>query len=203
MNSRGVAIVTVAIVLACAGMTAHAATDSSDGARHERFGGGMGVQAGYVSIGTRHGELAGMMLGLGGRLHVYIGRFVRLGSGGASIAMNYESGGSEESYYAVGYGGVTAEASLPVRKWRLSAGALVGGGSIDNLHIVRAHADDSIEAVRTSSGTLIVAPMLTVERRVSRSISLMIAGDWFFGPGFGERRQLLGPKMHFGVLFNR
>ncbi len=185
------------------GMAADVTPGGPSTVQRDRFGGGMSIQVGAVSIATRHGELSGVMFGLGGRLHLYIGRFMRLGSAGASVAMNYESGGRDGCYYTVGYGGVTAEASLPLRRWRFSAGALVGAGGVDNLHIVQAHEHDSVRAVLTSATTFLAAPILTVEMRVSRSISLMLMGDWFFGPGLGERHQLLGPKVHSGVLFNR
>lgn len=183
-------------------MAVHASESASD-VRADRFGGGMAVQAGYVSVDTRHGEVSGLLFGLGGRLHFYLGRFLRIGGAGARVSMSYDAPGREGSYYSIGYGGLTLEFSGRVNRWRFSAGALAGAGGVDNLHIVRTYADDSVQAVLTGEPTFVAAPILTVEFRVSRSISLMLMGDWLFGPALGERHQFLGPRAHLGVLFSR
>jgi hypothetical protein len=184
-----------------------AATTASEGSSvHEgrdRFGGGMAIQAGYVSVETRHGTVSGPLFGLGGRLHIYAGRFFRAGGAGAAINLHYDDPGEGNSYYRLGYGGLTVEFTAGVERWRFSAGALVGGGGVDHLHVVRAHENDSMRAVFSSEPTFVGAPMLTVEYRVSHSITLMLMGDWLWGPGLGEERQLRGPKLHLGVLFNK
>ncbi len=166
------------------------------------FGGGMAVQGGLVSINLPSDNATGFMTGVGGRLHFYTGNYVRIGGGGATVNLAYSQDSLKGSYYSMGYGGLTCEGSLPYRKWRFSAGALVGGGAFTNLDI-RSKSGDTISATFLHHSTFIAGPILTLERSITHSISLMIMGDYLLGSMLGSGHSLGGPKFHIGVLFNK
>jgi len=160
----------------------------------------MGYQAGYVSLRNGKGGIRGIMTGLGGRLHFYLGRHVRIGGAGASVQLGYADNGS---FVRCGYGGLTLEATAAVNRWRFSAGALAGGGGWHNLHVEDHAPDNAITGILDERATFIVSPLITVERSVTGSISLMLMADYLVGPDLGDRGHLGGPKVHVGVLFGR
>lgn len=164
----------------------------------------MAIQSAYVSLQTDAGAIESGLFGLGGLIHVYVGRYARFGGAGASLKLSYDSPAGDGSYYRIGYGGLTAELSLPVaERWRFSAGALAGMGGVDHLHIVARGVADSVEAVLDEHTTFVVAPMVSGQLLLSGAISLLIMADWLFGPGLGERHMLMGPKIYFGVVFRK
>ncbi len=170
---------------------------------HAVFGGGMAVQAGYVRLENRFGPFSGVMRGLGGKLHFYLGRYLRLGGGGASVSLPYEQPGLGGSYVAIGYGGVTAEATIPLKQWRISAGVLGGGALYTNMHLINRDASGEYQSLFIRSGSLLLSPILTVERSLTGAITLMGMVDYLWGPHLGDRRHLGGAKVHVGVLFNK
>lgn len=163
----------------------------------------MGVQAGYASVETSHGTHTGVVYGIGGRLHFYIGDHLRVGAGGAAIKLTYASQVGNDSHVDIGYGGAIVEAFWTIRRVRLSVGALAGGGVVEQFHVVSEGAADTVQVVHTEDGSFVAAPMLTVEYLLTESISLMGVLDWLLGSAIGDRHQLAGPKAHLGVLFRR
>jgi len=167
------------------------------------FGGGMAVQGGYTSLENPYGEFSGAMFGLGGRLHFYLGTFIRLGGGGAAVKLSYEEPGLEGSYVRIGYGGITIELTRQFNNWQLSGGLLFGGAGFNNLHIISKTNDSTVNSFLDDRSTLLLSPIVTLERSLSSSISLMAMVDYLWGPDLGEKHHLGGPKVHVGVLFNK
>jgi hypothetical protein len=197
INSKALfSIVLIAVSVCYAGSI-------SGAPEHRLFGGGMALQAGYVRIGNEFGSPQGVVKGLGGRLHFYLGNHWRVGGGGAAVSFGYKAPGLDGSYVRLGYGGITAEATGQRGRWRYSAGVLAGGGAFDNLHLISETGGGRYEAVLDHRATMIVSPLLTLERSMTDAISLMIAADFLWGPHLGDRHHLGGPKVHFGVLFNK
>ncbi|MBD3396828.1 MAG: hypothetical protein GF418_14485 [Chitinivibrionales bacterium] len=168
-----------------------------------RFGGGMAVQAGYVSLENSAGWFDGPMLGLGGRLHVYLPGPFRVGGGGASVRLSYGHDGVDDSEVRIGYGGMTAELTHRISTWRFSAGMLAGGGRYRNVHVLSKERGGTANVLLDNRTTFLLAPLVTFEYMVSPAISLMAMADFLWGPDLGERRHLGGPKLHAGILFNR
>ncbi|MBD3242549.1 MAG: hypothetical protein GF331_18310 [Chitinivibrionales bacterium] len=180
-----------------------AAVKAEPDENRDRFGGGMAVQGGYVSLETDAGVIESGIFGLGGVLHFYIGPYVRVGGAGATLRMTYDSRGGAGSYYRVGYGGLTAELSWPLaERWRMSAGALLGMAGVDHLHITDA-AGDSVSAILDEHSTFVAAPLLSGQLLLSEAMSVLMMVDWLFGPGLGDRHMLFGPKLYLGAVFRK
>jgi len=167
------------------------------------FGGGMAIQAGYVSLENKYGAFDGIISGLGGRLHFYLGTIFRIGGAGAAVKLFYEDPGLEESYVRIGYGGLTAEITRSIGSWQVSLGLLAGGGGFRNLHIISKNDDTTIVAFLDVRTTLVLSPIVTIERKISDAISLMGMVDYLWGPDLGEKQYLGWPKVHIGVLFGK
>ena len=165
------------------------------------FGGGMAVQAGYTSLENEFGNFDGVIFGLGGRLHFYLGKLFRLGGAGAAVNLHYEDPGLKESYVRIGYGGITAEFTWCLGNWQISPGLLVGGASFSNLHIISESGGSMVNAFLDHRTTLVLSPIFTLERSLSDAISLMGMVDYLWGPDLGDKQHLGGPKVHIGVLF--
>lgn len=175
----------------------------SSATSHRLFGGGMAVQAGYVKIDNEFGTINGVMRGLGGRLHFYLGKHLRAGGAGAAVSLAYDKPGVSGSYVRVGYGGLTAEATGQRGRWRYSAGLLVGGASFENMHIVERTDRGRFDGYLDDRATFMISPLFTLERSMTDAISLMVMADYLWGPELGVRRHFGGPKVHLGVLFNK
>lgn len=167
------------------------------------FSGGMAVQAGYASLKNDVAFFDGLMAGLGGRLQFYLGEHFRLGGGGAAVKMSYTYDGYKDNYTRISYGGLTAELTTRVKMWQLSAGLLGGGGSFTNLHTVSENTEGRLTVILEKQGTLILSPIITIERDLTESIALMLMADYLWGPKLGKKQHLSTPKVHVGVLFNK
>ena len=167
------------------------------------FSGGMALQAGYASLKNEAASYQGVITGMGGRIHFYTGAHVRVGSGGASVKMAYTHNGFNENYTRIGYAGVTLEATTRMRQWQLSAGILAGGAGYTNLHIIAETSDGARTVLLENRRSFLLSPLITIERALSKSLSLMGMMDYLWGPELGRNKHLKTPKLHVGVLFNK
>ena len=135
---------------------------SSDVNDRRIFSGGMAVQGGYTSLENPYGEFSGAMLGLGGRLHFYLGKVFRLGGGGAAVKVSYEKPGLEGSYVRIGYGGITIELTRQFSNWQVSGGLLFGGAGFNNLHIISRANDGTANSFLDDRTTLLMSPIVTL-----------------------------------------
>ena len=163
----------------------------------------MSVQAGYASLKNEVASFDGLMAGLGGRLQFYLGKHFRLGGGGAAVKMSYTYNGYEDNYTRISYGGLTAELTTRVKMWQLSFGLLGGGGSYSNLHTVSETSEGRLIVLLDKESTLVLSPIITVERDLTESIAFMLMADYLWGPKLGKKQHLSTPKIHLGVLFNK
>jgi hypothetical protein len=161
----------------------------------------MFFQTGYARLSEKVGDIEGFMPGLGGRLHFYIGNYVRLGGAGASTKLTYEDPGAGKSSFRLSYGGATVEGSIPVWRFRFSEGVFAGQGNIDHLHILQKNDILVLSELRQYS-TFVISPLSTIEFSIVRSIAVMVAADFPFGT-FAQRTSLGGPRFHVGVIFNK
>lgn len=167
------------------------------------FSGGMAFHIGYSSIENSEDKYSGPAFGIGGLLHFYVLDFLRIGSGGASSWMNYETNGPDGSYMKLGYGGITIEFSKPIQKWRLSTGVLLGGGTYKNLHLISKDDDEIIRSKYTDKGTFIFSPLISIERNINESIKTFATLDFIVGPNISNLKHFGGPKLLLGVLFRK
>lgn len=165
------------------------------------FGGGMAIQAGYTSLENEFGNFDGVIFGMGGRLYFYLGKLIRIGGAGAAVKLLYEDPGLKESYVRIGYGGLTAEFTWRLGDWQISPGLLIGGAGFSNLHVISKSGGDTVDAFLDHRTTLVLSPIITLERSLTDAISLMGMIDYLWGPDLGDKQHLGGPKVHIGVLF--
>ncbi len=163
----------------------------------------MAFHTGYSNIENSEGKFGNVAFGIGGLLHFYLLNVLRIGSGGASSWMNYNTNGPDGSYMKLGYGGITVEFSKPYKQWRLSTGILLGGGSYKNLHLISKEDDGIIRSIYIDNGTFIFSPLLSAERNINKSIKTFATMDFLIGPNISNQKHFGGPKLLIGVLFRK
>ncbi|MEK6796378.1 MAG: hypothetical protein AABZ39_16495 [Spirochaetota bacterium] len=165
------------------------------------FNGGMFYHGGYGSIAYGSG-INGYANGLGGRLALALLPNLRIGGMGFASSFSYTSAGVSDSYYSVGFGGMTAEAHLSFHPIRFSLGALVGGGAIRQLHVETVNGDSSRTVRLEHYASFILMPYLITEFVISDVISIALMADWVLGSRFAGGYSY-GQRIHIGLLFNR
>jgi len=172
------------------------------------YSGGAQIHIGYGFVKSNYGLLQGVPLGIGGRMHFNLGKYFRIGSGGAVTSFTYKNSLSatseyyEKNYLEIGYGGLTAEFMYRIGDFKVALGVLLGGGAIKNLHILTDNGDGTIDSVLTEYAAFIVMPTLIFEYFVTDSISLHIQVDYLMSNKILSDFQL-GPRIYLGVLFNK
>jgi len=172
------------------------------------YSGGAQLHMGYGFINSDYGQITGLLLGIGGRIHFNIGKYFRVGSGGAVTKFNYKSEAMkgtenyEKSYFQIGYGGITAEFKYRFKKFQFAVGFLVGGGSVTNMHFIRDNGDGMEISDFTEQPAFIITPTLIFEFFIKESLSLSIQIDYLFSNKLLNDFQL-GPRIYIGIFFNK
>ena len=137
-------------------------------------------------------------LGLGGRVHVNVLRYLRLGMMGVGGTMTY---GSLDSEFHNGAGGATIQARLPILPVELAVGVLVGGESA-TVHHYLAEGDDGLFTVqRTDASGFLLSPVFDLEVTLVRRIKLALTVQYRHATWLDD---LYRPTVtfHLGLLFN-
>lgn len=189
------------ILIICLSMSLYTSVNAES--KDDFFSGGMAFHIGYSNIENQEGEFGNTAFGIGGLLHFYFLEIFRIGAGGASSWMNYNTNGPDGSYMKLGYGGITIEFSKPYHEWRFSTGVLLGGGSYKNLHIISMNENGINSSIYVDKGTFIFSPLLSTERNINESIKVFATMDFLIGPNISNKNHFGGPKLLIGVLFRK
>jgi hypothetical protein len=85
-------------------------------------------------------------------------------------------------------------------------GVTVGGGKIRDLYPVAGNYTDNTFDVTLFKvySSLIVAPHVSLEYKLTAHINLVAKADYLFYPGIAHPSYIAtGPRVYFGVLFSR
>lgn len=170
--------------------------------RKSFLSGGMFYHVGAGEVVSSFGRAAGLSSGLGGRVAFTVLPWLRAGGMGFSTGFSYSSlPGEADSSVVMGFGGLTGEFLFPAAMMTFSAGLLLGGGTLRQLHVI-----DRAAGLKTVSledtGTLVVMPYVLIELPVGGHFSLALLGDWVLGNRIADGWSY-GPRIHLGALFNR
>jgi hypothetical protein len=171
--------------------------------KQELFKGGMFLHAGYLMNKLDQPEINGLCTGIGGKLTFRTGKHLRFGTEGYVSNYNYPN---NEGFYKLGWGGLLGEYQFWNRQFSPVIGVTVGGGKIRDVYPVNADISDNNpdEVIFKVYSTLIVAPHISFEYKLSEHMNLVIKADYLFFPGIENPSYVArGPRFYFGVLFCR
>lgn len=177
------------------------------------FTGGMMVHSGYLTAGnvvftngsseTFSQKMAGVPVGLGGALKVAFGKHLRVGGEGYVTRLSY---GIYKSHASVGWGGVLVEGVIPFPKFRLFAGAVIGGGGMRHIALFEDAPVDFVTEGRVGYrryAFMAVSPYIGTDIPLTEKIGLVIKADCLFAVSRAQKDFPLGPKLFFGIMFGR
>ncbi len=195
-NKRRTAVLLTLFVLCMTYGTAYAREHESSFS----FCGGMFYQAGWYRINTPVRDVSGFSSGLGGKLGFYVSPSIRLGAMGFSSSLRYDRGvHAPSSYISTGAGGLTAEWVRHIRALRLVPGVMMGGGHVEQLHIIAVN--EGFNTVSYEDHTIfLIAAMLSLEYPLSDKITATFMTDWLFGTAT-DTEKYNGPSLRLGILF--
>lgn len=140
----------------------------------------------------------GALFGLGGRIHVNVLRYLRLGLLGFGASMTY---GSLESDLSNAAAGGTVQARIPILPVELAVGVLVGGESITAHDYLAENGDGTFSVRRTEASGFLLNPFLDVEVTFIRRMKLVLTVQLRHATWLDD---LYEPTVtfHVGLLFN-
>jgi hypothetical protein len=171
--------------------------------KREHFRGGMMFHTGYLTNQLNHPEINGVCSGIGGKIVFPVFKHLRVGTEGYVSNYNYPN---SEGFYKLGWGGLLGEYQFWNKRFTPVIGVTVGGGKIRDVYPVNSNIGDnnSDEVIFKVYSTLIVAPHISFEYKLSEHINLVTKADYLFYPGIDNPDYVAkGPRIYFGVLFSR
>lgn len=165
-------------------------------------GGMLMLQPGLTITNNRHQDVAAMSNSIGGILRLYFFESLTVGIYGGSQKTNYTTSGSDNSYINLGYGGPFVGYSREQGRFRYTASAFIGMGSIKNLHIDQQNADVLTDAHLYRYSTLLLSPIVSVDYALTRKLCITMQAICLSG-SYGEGQRLLNPTLQVGILFKR
>ena len=167
------------------------------------YSGGMLIlQPGYAITTSNYQTLRNLSFGIGGILRFYFLDHLTAGMYGGTQKTHYSSANSDNSYLNLGYGGPFIGYSRKSGKFRYTASAFVGRGSIKNLHIESQVNHVLTEAYWHKYPVTVFSPILSLD--YSLSTRLMLTFQTVCLTAFYDtNRSFFNPTFQAGVLFNR
>lgn len=165
-------------------------------------GGMLMLQPGLTITNNKHQDIAAMSKSIGGILRLYFFDYLTVGIYGGSQKTNYTTTGSDNSYINLGYGGPFVGFSRESGRFRYTASAFIGMGSIKNLHIDMQNADVLTDAHHYQYSTLLLSPILSVDYALTRKLCITMQAVCLSG-SYGDGQRLLNPTLQVGLLFRR
>jgi len=140
----------------------------------------------------------GVGIGLGGRIHVNVLRYLRAGLMGHGSSTTF---GHLDSEYRSGLGGVTVQARLPIGPLDLALGVLVGGDSATVHQYLDIRDDGTFVVDRLEVSGFLLSPHFDVEVTFIRRLKLALTIQFRHATWLDD---LYEPTVtfHLGLLFN-
>jgi hypothetical protein len=171
--------------------------------KREHFKGGMMLHTGYLTNHLNSSQIDGLCSGIGGKIVFPVMKHLRFGTEGYVSNYNYAN---SNGFYKLGWGGLVGEYQFWNKRFTPVIGVTVGGGKIRDVYPVNATISDNIsdEVIFKVYSSLIVAPHISFEYKLTEHINLVTKADYLFYPGFDNPDYVAkGTRVYFGVLFSR
>ena len=134
--------------------------------------GGMFYGSGYYSIKNEYSTISNTSTCLGGRISLFVTPKLLIGGLGNAITVNYEP----SSYYRIGSGGIAVEYLFTKAPFFISAGGMIGGGKMKNLHVT-SRQDNLYLVDFQNTSFLFVAPIVTFSYQLTSKIGATLIVD--------------------------
>jgi hypothetical protein len=165
------------------------------------YKGGMQYHVRYAKLNLPETSLSAAGTGLGGRAAFYIVPNLRIGGMGFKSSWSYSTPVEKNNFVEIGFGGITLEYIVSIKKFALSAGICGGGGRVKYLHsIIRGTPYSTVRY--ESKASMIVQPILTTEYKLTEKISAAVMFDWLYAQALPVSNHC-APAVHLGILFGR
>lgn len=171
--------------------------------KRELFRGGMFPHIGYLYNDDGQAKINGFCSGIGGKLVFPITDHIRVGTEGYVTSYNYKN---NDGFYKLGWGGLLLEYQFEKRKLMPVVGITIGGGGIKDLYPISGDFTDNNPdvAIYKKYSSLVLAPQISLEYRLTAHINLATKIDYLLYPGNDFPMSLAkGPRLYLGVLFSR
>jgi hypothetical protein len=165
-------------------------------------GGMLLLQPGYSITTNNHQDIMDTSFGLGGILRFYFFNYLTAGIYGGTQKTGYYSGNSKNSNLSLGYGGAFAGLSHKVNRFRFTASAFGGMGTIRNLHIENQEGNTLIDAYLYKHSAIIFSPIVSIDFAITPRLMLTSQAVYLVAH-YNNSQKLLNPTFQVGVLFNR
>ncbi len=167
------------------------------------YSGGMLVfQPGITITNNGHQDINTGSGSVGGILRMYFGKNLTAGIYGGSQTTNYQSTGSEDSFFKIGYGGPFFGYSKLQGKFRFSSSLFVGMGSVTNLHIDTHTGDQLGDAWLHKSSTVLFSPIISIDYAITKRLFVTAQTICLTGK-YDRNKWYYNPTLQFGILFSR
>ena len=179
--------------------------------RYRGFIGGMMFHTGYVSsrevtiagpAGDIHDISAeGAPFGIGGTIKFMFGKHLRIGTEGYVSTLTF---GRHSSHAKTGWGGILADCTWQLGRFRLFAGGTVGGGGQTNTFILSPVRDDYLAEECISYrkyAFFAVAPFAGAEYALTDKVNLVAKIDWLLNITNPQDDFTTGPRLYIGFMF--
>jgi hypothetical protein len=179
---------------------------------YKGYSGGMFVHTGYVQskqfavFDLNNNEIKqhikGTTFGLGGKMNIYLNRYIRVGGEGYFSTCKY---GTFKNSCRIGWGGFTFDVLYPVKKWAPFVGITFGGGSANHLIFISQpqNISKAVPIVYFSNPLYIINPAIGVEFFSSSRISLIYKMDYMLNVYKTILSYPQGVRFYLGVHFNQ
>ena len=171
--------------------------------KREHFRGGMMLHSGFISNKLENPEIKGFCTGIGGKIVFPVMEHFRIGTEGYVSTYNYTN---SEGLYKLGWGGLLAEYQFLNKRLMPVAGVTIGGGRIRDLYPLAGNFSDNDAdvAIYKVYSSMIIAPQVSLEYKLTSHINLAAKADYLFYPAIDYPNYIArGPRLYVGVLFSR
>jgi hypothetical protein len=167
------------------------------------YSGGMLVfQPGITLTNNGHQDISAGSGSVGGILRMYFGSNLTAGIYGGSQTTHYQSIGSDDSFFKIGYGGPFFGYSKLQGKFRYTASLFAGMGSVTNLHIDTHTGDQLGDAWLHKSSTVLFSPIISVDYAITNRLFVTAQTICLTGK-YDLNKWFYNPTLQFGILFSR
>lgn len=167
------------------------------------YSGGMLIlQPGYTMASNNHQEINDLSYGLGGILRLYFFKHFTAGIYGGTQRTGYQSMNSENSNISLGYGGPFIGFSHKSGRFRYTASAFAGMGTVRNLHIENQNGNNLTDAFLYKHSALVISPILSLDFALTQRLMLTFQTVYLVAR-YDKDKILQNPTFQVGILFNR
>ncbi len=166
------------------------------------YSGGMLIfQPGIMMADNEYQSIQSYSTSIGGILRMYFGDVGTAGLYGGHEKSQYTTAGSENSYFNLGYGGGFVGLSKKVKRFRYTASAFAGMGSIQNLHIEKQLGSELTEAQLYKQAVFLYSPILSVDYAITKRFYFTLQAICLMGEF--QNKPFYNPTLQLGILFSR